>query len=152
MERGLFTFPNDRLASSGRGRDLLPAGGSFLMRISPVRSPGWMGRVGGEIIADRYLGGIALSWREVAASANLFSLFGRPGPSPNPLVLRTRPANTAGRGPAVCTQDAAARALSPLLLGSRRPSPGRRVTWAHVRCLCPHVGERATVVRNNSRN
>lgn len=22
MERGLFTFPNDRLASSGRGRDL----------------------------------------------------------------------------------------------------------------------------------
>lgn len=24
MERGLFTFPNDQLASSGRGRDLLP--------------------------------------------------------------------------------------------------------------------------------
>lgn len=36
MERGLFTFPNDRLASSGRGRDLLPIEGSFLMRISAV--------------------------------------------------------------------------------------------------------------------
>lgn len=24
MERGLFTFPNDRLDSSGRGRDLVP--------------------------------------------------------------------------------------------------------------------------------
>lgn len=38
MERGLFTFPNDQLASSGRGRDLLPVEGLFLMRISPVRS------------------------------------------------------------------------------------------------------------------
>lgn len=36
MERGLFTFPNDRLASSGRGRDLLPIEGSFLTRISAV--------------------------------------------------------------------------------------------------------------------
>lgn len=31
MERGLFTFPNDRLASSRRGRDLPPLGESLPM-------------------------------------------------------------------------------------------------------------------------
>lgn len=38
MERGLFTFPNDQLASSGRGCDLLPVEGLFLTRISPIIS------------------------------------------------------------------------------------------------------------------
>lgn len=31
MERGLFTFPNDQLASSRRGRDLPPVGESLPM-------------------------------------------------------------------------------------------------------------------------